>query len=76
MLKQKVSIKANASKQELNKLFRESGANAEALKKFPKTVPVAIAHPVRGANASDAAKIFADLTNNINGFSGETRRKY
>ena len=68
-MKQKVSIRANASKQELNKLLRESGEKAEALRKFPKTVPVAIAHPVNGANASEAAKIFADLTNNINRIS-------
>ena len=66
--KQKVSIKANASKVLAKKKFRESGAFALATKSFPKTVPVAIAHPDKGARANDAANNLAALTNsNIRG---------
>ena len=61
--KQNVSIKANASKVLAKKKFLESGAFALATNSFPKTVPVAIAHPDKGARANDAANNLAALTN-------------
>ena len=63
--KQKVSMKANANKVLAKKTFLRSGEWADAINKRPKTVPVAIAHPVKGASAREAAKTLAAFTNNI-----------
>ena len=62
--KQKVSMKAKASKALPKNSSFKSGALAEAIKRLPKTVPVANAQPDKGIIEIEAAITFADLTNN------------
>lgn len=52
-------MKAKASKALPKKMSRKSGALAEAIKRLPKTVPVAKAQPDNGIIEIEAAMTFA-----------------
>jgi len=59
------SIKAKASSAHAKKEPLRSGANATERINWPKTSPVAIAHPAKGVIAIPAAISFAAFTNSI-----------